>query len=97
MPQITLKSEFVATETFSPTCCLATTGKFTYRHTVWWEGFIKYVVEMGSDAIIHILSFIKIDSAIQKLIWGDIQIHIQHGDHMGLLLFFKNNESRLKW
>jgi hypothetical protein len=31
---------------------------------------MKYAVEMGSGAIIHIPSFIKIDSDIQKLIGG---------------------------
>jgi hypothetical protein len=37
-----------------------------------WE-FIKYIVEMGSGAMTYILSFIKIGSGIQKLIWGDTQ------------------------
>jgi hypothetical protein len=31
---------------------------------------VKYVVEMGSGAVMHIPSFIKIGSAIQKLIGG---------------------------
>jgi hypothetical protein len=31
---------------------------------------MKYALEMGSDAIIYIPSFIKIGSGIQKLIWG---------------------------
>jgi hypothetical protein len=31
---------------------------------------MKYAVEIGSDAIIYIPSFIKIGSAIQKLIGG---------------------------
>jgi hypothetical protein len=42
----------------------------TYRHTDWWEGFMKYAVEMGSGAMIYVPSFIKIASAIQKVIWG---------------------------
>jgi hypothetical protein len=31
---------------------------------------MKYAIEMGSDAMIYIPSFIKIDSGIQKLIRG---------------------------
>jgi hypothetical protein len=34
---------------------------------------MKYAVEMGSGAMIYILSFIKIGSGIQKLILGDTQ------------------------
>jgi hypothetical protein len=30
---------------------------------------MKYAVEMGSDALMYIPSFIKIGSGIQKLIW----------------------------
>jgi hypothetical protein len=54
-------------------------------------GFMKHAVEMGSGAMIHIPSFIKIGSAIQKLIGG---IQRQHGDLISLLLFFQNKESR---
>jgi hypothetical protein len=36
---------------------------------------MKYAVEMSSVAIIHIPSFIKIGSGIQKLIKGDTQTH----------------------
>jgi hypothetical protein len=32
---------------------------------------MKYVVEMGSGAMIYIPSFIKIGSGIQKLLGGD--------------------------
>jgi hypothetical protein len=58
---------------------------------------MKYVVEMGSVAMIYIPSFIKIDSAIQKLIGGihrhtDAQTHRQHGDCVNLLLFFKEGK-----
>jgi hypothetical protein len=35
---------------------------------------MKYVVEMGSGAMIYIPSLMKIRSAIQKLTWG-IHIH----------------------
>jgi hypothetical protein len=34
---------------------------------------MKYVVEMGSGAMIYIPSFIKIGSGIQKLIRGDTE------------------------
>jgi hypothetical protein len=52
---------------------------------------------MDSDVTIYIPSFIKIDSAIHKLIEGDTQTHRQHGDSISLLLFFQNMESRLKY
>jgi hypothetical protein len=64
----------VAAVTFLPGRCLETIRGFTYRHTEWREGFTKYVVEMGSGAIIYIPSLIKIGSDIQKLIRG-IQRH----------------------
>jgi hypothetical protein len=53
-----------------PNRCLATIGIYTYRHTDWWEGFAKYAVEMGSDAMIYIARFITIGSGIQKLMGG---------------------------
>jgi hypothetical protein len=58
----------------------------------------KYAAEMGSGVTIYkyVPSFIKIVSAIQKLIGGDSQKHRQHGDLISLLLFFKNNESKAK-
>jgi hypothetical protein len=43
---------------------------------------MKYAVEMGSDAMIYILSFIQIGPDIQKLIGG---IHRQQGNPISLL------------
>jgi hypothetical protein len=52
---------------------------------------------MGSGAMIHIPSFIKIGSGIQKLRGGgDSQTHRQHGDLISLILFFKNKECKPK-
>jgi hypothetical protein len=48
---------------------------------------MKYVVEMGSGAMIHVARFIKIGSAFQKLIRKDTQTHRQHGDLIRLLSF----------
>lgn len=60
-------------------------GEFTYKHT---EGAcMKYVVEMGSDAMIYVPSFITIDLGIQKLTeeeYTDTQIT---WCHTGLHLF----------
>jgi hypothetical protein len=39
-------------------------------HTDRWKGFMKYVVEMGSSAMICIPRFIKIGSSFQKLTEG---------------------------
>jgi hypothetical protein len=46
--------------------------------------------------MIYIPSFIKIGSAIQKLIRGVTETHKQYGDCIGLLSLFQNKESRLK-
>jgi hypothetical protein len=61
---------FIAAITFLPNISLATIEDYTYRHTDLREGFMKYAFEMGSDAMMHIPSFIEIGSAIQKLIGG---------------------------
>jgi hypothetical protein len=37
---------------------------YTYRHTDWWKGFMKYAVEMVSDAMLCVRSFIKTGSTI---------------------------------
>jgi hypothetical protein len=46
----------------------------------WWEGFMKYAVEIASGAMLYIPSFIKTASGIQKLIEG---IH-RHTDSMAI-------------
>jgi hypothetical protein len=56
---------------------------------------MKYIVEMGSGAMIDIPSSVKIGSGIQKLIMWDTDTHRQHGDLICLLLFFQNKESGL--
>jgi hypothetical protein len=50
----------------------------TYTDTDWWEGFIKYAVEMRSAATIYIPNFIKTGSGIQEL----IQEIYRHTDSM---------------
>jgi hypothetical protein len=40
---------------------------------------MKHAVEMGSDAMIYIPSFIKIGSGIQELIRGIRTARVQHG------------------
>jgi hypothetical protein len=56
---------FVAVVTILPSRCLATRGGYTYRQTGWWEGFMKYAVEMDTGSVIYIPSFIKLGSGIQ--------------------------------
>jgi hypothetical protein len=51
---------------------------------------------MSSGTMIYIPSFIKIGSAIQKLLARDTQTHRQNGNRISLLLFFQNKESRPK-
>jgi hypothetical protein len=54
---------------------------------------MKYAVEMGSDAMMYIPSFIKSALAIQKLIgWDNRHTDIPHK----LTLFFQNKEGSLK-
>jgi hypothetical protein len=62
---------FVAAGTCIPSRCLTTIREYKNRHTDWWEGFIKYSVEMGSNAMIYIPSSIIIGWSIQKLKGGD--------------------------
>jgi hypothetical protein len=39
---------------------------YTYRHTDWWERFMKYGVETGLGAMMCIPSAMKFDSGIEK-------------------------------
>jgi hypothetical protein len=58
---------------------------------------MNHAIQMGSGAMIYIC-FVKIDSAVQKLIGGiRIQTHRQQGDFISLLsfFFFQNKESRV--
>jgi hypothetical protein len=54
------------------------------------EGFMKYAIEMGSGAMIHIPRFLKIGSGIQKLIGFTDR---QHSDFISLLLFFQKRNA----
>jgi hypothetical protein len=60
---------FVAAVTFLPSRCLST---YTYRHTDWWEAFMKYAVKKGLGNMIYIPSLMKIGSSIQKLMGGKV-------------------------
>jgi hypothetical protein len=51
-------------------------------------GIFNEAVEMGPGAVIHLPSFIKIGSGIQKLI-GGIHRHRQQRDLISLLYFIK--------
>jgi hypothetical protein len=54
---------------------------------------MKYAVELGSDAVIYMPSFIKINSAIQKLIGGGgWYTDTQHGDRISLLKVWPCNK-----
>jgi hypothetical protein len=55
-------------------------GGYTHRHMNKWEGFMKYITEMGSSAMMHLPSFIKTSSGNQKLVGG---IH-RHKDNMAI-------------
>jgi hypothetical protein len=48
---------------------------------------MKYAAEIGSGAMIHIPSLIKIGFRHSKVNSGDSQTHRQHGELISLLLF----------
>jgi hypothetical protein len=45
-------------------------GGYTYVHTDYWEGFMKYAVEIDSGVMLYIPYFIEINSSIKKLMGG---------------------------
>jgi hypothetical protein len=55
-------------------------------------GIYEVIVEMGSGIMTYIPSFVNIDSGFRR----DTQTHRQRGDHINLLSFLQNKESRLK-
>jgi hypothetical protein len=62
-------------------------GGYKYRHRL--MGFMKYVVEVSSCAMIYIPSYVQIGSGIQMLMeW----IHRQQGDPISLLLLKKKGK-----
>jgi hypothetical protein len=44
--------------------------KRKHRHADLWEGFKKYAVQMGSEAMIYFSCFIKIGATIRMLVVG---------------------------
>jgi hypothetical protein len=61
---------------------------YTYIHKL-MKGFMRYVAEMDSSAVIHNPSFIKIGLGIQKLVGVEMEIAYS------CFNFFKTKESRL--
>jgi hypothetical protein len=57
---------------------------------------MKYAVELGSGAVMHLPSFVKIGSGILKLLRGDSQRDRLYGDRISLLSFHPNKGSYLK-
>jgi hypothetical protein len=57
---------------------------------------MKYVVKMGSGAMIYIPSFLKIGSDIHKLRGRNSQTHRQLRVRTCLRSFYQNKKSRLK-
>jgi hypothetical protein len=70
-----------------PIRCLATIEDI-YRRTDWWEGFMKYAVEIDSCSIMYIATIIKIDSIIQKLMGGD-NTQTASWSHIPTFIFLK--------
>jgi hypothetical protein len=56
---------------------------------------MKYTTEMGSGAMLYTLDLIRTDSGIRKPLEG-YKANREHADHIPLLSFFHNKESRLK-
>jgi hypothetical protein len=51
---------FLAAVMFLPRRCLLTIRGYNFVHRDGWEGFMKYAIEVGTDIVIFIQSFIKI-------------------------------------
>jgi hypothetical protein len=66
--------------------CLATRGRYTSRQRL-MGGIMKYAVEISSDVMRYVPSFIKNDLGIQKLIGGGTHTHKYHGDLINLVFF----------
>jgi hypothetical protein len=58
-------------------------------------GIYKLCHEIGSGVMIHIPTFIKIGSGIQKSMGEDTHTHTEEGDLTSQLLLFQNKGSRL--
>jgi hypothetical protein len=69
-PTILMLRVFIGAGTYLRSRCLVTIRGYTYRQRDWWERFMNYAVEIGLVVMMYIPSFIKIGSAIQKLIRG---------------------------
>jgi hypothetical protein len=91
---------FVTAVTFLSGRCLATIGWINIQtHSDWWEGFMKYAVETGSEAMIHIPSFIKIvsgsgfgfDSRRYQIFWEVVVLE------RGPLSLMSITEELLEW
>jgi hypothetical protein len=54
------------------------------------------ILALSEYATLHISSYTKFVSVIQKFMGGDSQTYTQHGYLISLLLFFQNKERRLK-
>jgi hypothetical protein len=61
--------------------------RYTFKHTSWWEGFMKHAVQVGSRIYVYIPSFFRIGSFIQKLTEMDTESHRQPSDLIRLLPF----------
>jgi hypothetical protein len=63
--------------------------------TIDWKGLQKYAVEKGSGAMIYIPSFIKIGSAIQKLLGGNTYRHaVSKVSSQAYFYFYKISKTR---
>jgi hypothetical protein len=76
---------FVATGTCLANHCQATIREYTYRHTGWRAGFMKYAVEIGLGATMYIPSFVKTGPGIHR--HTDIQTVTWY--HKPTFIFFK--------
>jgi hypothetical protein len=88
---------FLAIGAYLPSCCVAAKGRIHvtepfpshgkgdthYRHTDWWEGFMKYAVEMGSGAMI--LSRAWVCAWLRRRVWiGWLDLLTPYSHNSGL-------------
>jgi hypothetical protein len=57
---------------------------------------MSYAVEVVSNVVIYVPSFMKIGEGDENLLRGILYIHVQQRDTIRLFLFFQNKENELK-
>jgi hypothetical protein len=55
--------------------------RYILKSTEWWDGFIKYAIEMGSGVMIYVLSSVKDWMSHSNI---DCRGRVEYADSMGI-------------